>query len=137
MNNKTNKNIGEQQYKKRLNRLHVIYVLSALVGVPFGILIGRVEKGTLSLNPVLLIGLMLIFTIAFFYLTWIWYKSMDEFESNAFNKAGNLALHTGFIALPWFILHKQGILPPLDGAFLMVGMSIVFCIVYIFKKGSL
>jgi len=135
MKKNSNQKIGEQKHKKRMKQLYVIMGLSALLGAPFGFMFGRLAKGTLSINNISLSVLLFLLTIAFFYLTWMWYKNMDEFERTAFHESGNIAFHAGFIAIPWYILHKQGILPALDSAYLMCGMSVIFCVSLIFKKG--
>jgi len=133
----TPNNIGEQKHRKRTRQYYVIILLSALVGFPFGMILGRLSKGALDIDGGVLAVVLVFLCIAFVYLTWLWYRNMDEFEQSAFHKSGNIAFHTGFIALPWFILSKQGLLPQLDAAYLMAGMSVVFCITLIAKKGSL
>lgn len=135
MSHEVEKNIGEKKHQKRVKKVQIIMGLSAAVGLPFGVLIGRIAKGSLEINPILLIIILTVLVLAFVFLTLAWYKEMDEFERQGFHESGNIAFHSGIIALPWFVLHDQGLVPPLDGAWLIVFMSIVFCVALIAKNG--
>lgn len=131
-----NENIGELKNKKRIRKTYIIMALSAIVGFPFGIMIARISKGTLSLSPTALISGLILLTLAFVFLTWAWYKNMDEFERQGFHESGNIAFHTGFLALPWYILSEQGLLPSLNAAYLMIVLTLIFCVALIIKNGT-
>lgn len=128
------KNIGEKKNRKRITTTVLIYAASLLVGLIMGIGLSNIEAGTLTLPDTLLIFIVGLLTIFLYSLTWFWYKSMDEFERKIFNESGNLALHAGFITLPWFILHELKLAPSLDAIWLLVFMTFVFFITYYGRK---
>ncbi len=134
MNNSSSSEIAKKNNRKRFKKSATIYALSLGSGFLTGIALVLHQKGTINLSTnTLLIGTLLL-TVCLFVLTWVWYKSMDEFEQTSFNQAGNLAFHAGFFALPWFILHELGVFPPLDAIVLLLAMTIVFIVYYYGKK---
>ena len=134
MNDSSKSEIAKKNNRKRFNKTATIYAASLGVGLLGGAAITLHQNETIHLSTnILFIGAAL-FTICLYALTWAWYKSMDEFEQASLNQAGNLAFHTGFLALPWFLLNELGIFPPLDAIVLLFVMSMVFIIYYYGKK---
>ena len=134
MNNSSISEVAKKNNRKRFNKTVTIYGSSLGVGFLTGIAMALHKNGTINLSTnTLLIGAVLL-TVCLFVLTWVWYKSMDEYEQASFNQAGNLAFHTGFLALPWFILNELGVFPSLDAIVLVFMMTIVFVIFYYGKK---
>ena len=126
--------LAKSNNRKRFTKSVKIYSASFGIGFLTGIAMVLHRKGTINLSTnTLLIGAVLL-TVCLFVLTWVWYKSMDEFEQASFHQAGNLAFHTGFLAFPWFILNELGVFPPLDAIVLLVIMTMVFAIYYYGKK---
>lgn len=134
MNNSSSSEIAKKNNRKRFKKSATIYALSLGSGFLTSIALMLHQKGTINLSTnTLLVGTLLL-TVCLFVLTWVWYKSMDEFEQTSFNQAGNLAFHTGFFAFPWFILNELGVFPPLDAIVLLFVMTTVFVIYYYSKK---
>lgn len=133
----SNNNISEtakRNIRKRFNKTVWIYILSLGSGLIIGIFFALAKKNGTELSDTALILGAFFFTVFLYGLTWAWYKGMDEFERKSFNEAGNIALHFGFLAFPWYILHEYGVLPELESIYLLLAMCVVFMSYYYIRK---
>jgi len=134
MKDSSTSELAKKNNSKRFNKSVTIHFVSFALGLFSGITLSLHGRGIITLSTNTIIIGTLLLTVCLLILTWAWYKSMDEFEQANFHKAGNLAFHSGFIAIPWFILHELDIFPALDAFYLLFAMSIVFLIYYYSKK---
>ncbi|MBT8142438.1 MAG: hypothetical protein HKN88_02780 [Gammaproteobacteria bacterium] len=132
--NNSESNVAKANLGKRRKFSILIYTLSLGIGAVIGFAYVKFERGTLGLSNEMLIAITAVITIFLYYLTLIWYRNMDEFERQSFNQAGNITFHVGFLAFPWFVLHRLELLPMLDAVTLMVCLSFVFLSVYYYRK---
>jgi len=134
MNNSSTSELAKKNNRKRFNKSVIIYIVSLGTGLIFGTAVALHQKEVIHLSTNLLLVTTVILTVILYLITWVWYKSMDEFEKLSFNQAGNFAFHTGFLAFPWYLLNQLGLFPPLDAIVLVFSMSVVFAVYYYGKK---
>ena len=130
----TESDISLANNRKRRKHSIIIYTLSLGVGLIAGIAYLKFERGTLNVSNNAIIAITALLSVFLYYLTLVWYRGMDEFERLSFDQAGNIAFHLGFLAFPWYVLHRLKIVPMLDAIVLMCSLSFVFLIVYYYKK---
>jgi len=67
--------------------------------------------------------------------TWLWWRSIDEHEGEAYRDGAFVAGHAYlFIAPAWWMATKAGWLPPQDPLFVFVIISIIWSLVWLIKK---
>ncbi len=100
-------------------RARSILFLSMLVGAAIGILltIGGIDKGPIELTtgpipPVVAAIVIAIWLIAMPWLSWIWWRNVDEVEAEAYKIGALWGIYAyAFIAPAWWIGWRGGFLP--------------------------
>lgn len=120
----------------RVRSARKIITTAVIVSVVVGLVIG-IAGGSDSLfsnepvSPgvaVLAIAVWIIIGPVF---TWLWYQKIDEHEADAYRDGALVAVHAYiFITPAWWIANRAGWLPPPDTMLVLVGVSLLWIVVW-------
>lgn len=119
-------------------RLLVIAMGAGVVGGMMAVVsmeTGWLTDGNGTLSPTLaIIYTALLCTLAP-WLTWRWWRAIDEHEQAAYTEGANLAGHfVMFAGLGWWILNRAKLVPEPDVIVLIVAMSFVWTGVWLSRR---
>ncbi len=88
-----------------------------------------------NLPPALAIGMTVLMVTLAPYLTWRWWRAIDEHEQAAYAEGANIAGHFVLsIGIAWWVLSRAGLLPDPDAMALLIAMSFVWAGVWLYRK---
>lgn len=125
----------------RVRSARRIFTAAVVVSIMLGLVLAIADGGSESffsnepVNPgvaTLAIAVWIIIGPVF---TWLWYQKIDEHEADAYRDSALVAVHAYiFIAPAWWIANRAGWLPPQDPMLVLLGVSLVWMIVWFRRR---
>lgn len=134
---------GEIQHLPKRERATVKFIAGALLlGLVSG-LIGGLSSSfsnwfvgeARDLPPAIAIGLLVLLATVSPWVTWRWWRAIDEHEQAAYTEGANISGHfILFAGIGWWVLSRAGLVPDPDAMALIVAMSFVWTGVWFYRK---
>lgn len=119
----------------------MILVVTAIVGVPLGVLMGSADHEAYGLftnapvSPIVAISSIALWLIAVPVLTWLWWRRVDEHEADAYRDGASIALHAYFFLVPaLWMASRAGWIREQHPMFVLLIVSVVWFIVCFRKR---
>lgn len=117
----------------RIQRARKLFVAMAIIGGVLGILLAVGNDGGLQvfsngpINPLIALVTGVIFLVIVPVATWIWWKSIDEHEANAYRDGSMVAVHAYFFIVPtWWLAARAGYVPAQDPMVVLMIVSVIW-----------
>jgi hypothetical protein len=126
----------------RSRRLAMAMGVAIVVSPILGVALASVEHSTgasigsnapipAGIAIALIVGSLLILVPT----TWIWHRNIDEHESEAYRTGALIALYFFTAAAPiWWLAHRGGLVPPVNGVVLYMATVVVWTLVWLRER---
>lgn len=69
--------------------------------------------------------------------TWLWWRATDEHERQAYLEGAHVAASAAlYLGIGWWLLSRAALLPPPDGMAILIGLSVIWSAVWLWRKYS-
>jgi hypothetical protein len=112
-----------------------------LIGGVLGLLLAIGTDGDLAvysngpINPLVALVAAVIFLVIVPIATWVWWKSIDEHEANAYRDGSMIAVHAYFFIVPaWWLAARTGYVPAQDPMVVLLIVSVIWGAVWFIRR---
>lgn len=132
---------GLEPEAPRIQRARKLFVAMGLIGGVLGLLLAIGTDGDLAvysngpINPLVALVAAVIFLVIVPIATWVWWKSIDEHEANAYRDGSMIAVHAYFFIVPaWWLAARAGYVPAQDPMVVLLIVSVIWGAVWFIRR---
>ena len=108
--------------------------LGFAVGIAVGVS-GIAHSGAPTISPPAAIVISVLLVTAVSWISWRWWRAIDEHERAAYVLGANISAHFMLaVGIVWWVLGLSGLVPPPDAIVLILGMCFVWTGVWFYHK---
>ena len=125
----------------RIKRARQLLYAMAAVGGVLGFLLAAGNEGGLDVfsngpvDPALAIAAIAIFLVFVPIATWMWWKSIDEHEADAYRDGSTIAIHAYYFIVPaWWLASRAGFVPAQDPMLVLLIVTAIWGAAWLVRR---